>query len=79
MKKAICILLIVLLLASLSACQQPDGPDVPDTPADSPLEKEIKSTLDNYINSLMANTPSYVPYWNKESYKGRWNYMDGVF
>ena len=79
MKKVVCILLIVLLLAGLSACQQPDGPDVPDTPADSPLEKEIKSTLDNYINSLMANTPSYVPYWNKESYKGRWNYIDGVF
>ena len=73
MKKAICILLIVLLLAGLSACEQPYVPD------EGSLKKEIKSTLDNYINSLMANTPSYVPYWNKESYKGRWNYVDGVF
>ena len=73
MKKVVCILLIVLLLAGLSACEQPDVPD------EGSLKKEIKSTIDNYIDSLIANTPSYVPYWNKESYKGRWNYIDGVF
>lgn len=35
--------------------------------------------LDSYINSLMNNTPSYIPAWNMEGFKGRWNYIDGVF
>ena len=35
--------------------------------------------LNDYIDNLILNTPSYIPYWNKESYKGRWNYIDGVF
>lgn len=35
--------------------------------------------LDNYINSLMNSTTSYIPSWNMEGFKGRWNYIDGVF
>ena len=35
--------------------------------------------LDNYIEKLMEDTPSYVPAWNQESFKARWNYIDGVF
>ena len=38
-----------------------------------------KYSLDNYIDNLIKETPSYVPSWNKESFKGRWNYIDGVF
>ncbi len=35
--------------------------------------------LDQYIDTLMDSTRSYIPAWNKESFKGRWNYIDGVF
>lgn len=35
--------------------------------------------LDEYINYLMESTTSYVPSWNMEGFKGRWNYIDGVF
>ena len=27
----------------------------------------------------MNSTDSYIPSWNKESFKGKWNYIDGVF
>ena len=76
MKKTLVILLVVIFLMGLSSCDLPEEP-MPEV--DSPLKKEIKSTISNYIDTLMENTPSYVPYWNKESYKGRWNYIDGVF
>lgn len=39
----------------------------------------IKVTMADYIDNLIENTPSYIPAWNKESFKGRWNYIDGVF
>ena len=35
--------------------------------------------LDSYINSLIDKTDSFIPSWNKEGFKGRWNYIDGVF
>lgn len=43
--------------------------------------KEIKNEyqLDSYINSLIDKTTSFIPAWNQESFKGRWNYIDGVF
>lgn len=39
----------------------------------------MNSIMDLYIESLITSTPGYVPYWNKEGFKGRWNYIDGVF
>ncbi len=39
----------------------------------------INNNLNNYINSLINSTKSYIPSWNKEGFKGRWNYIDGVF
>lgn len=39
----------------------------------------IASSLNSYINNLMSTTKSYIPSWNKEGFKGRWNYIDGVF
>ena len=35
--------------------------------------------LNGYINSLIDNTKDFIPAWNKESFKGKWNYIDGVF
>ena len=42
------------------------------------LEKESFS-LDYFIQGLMDNTSSFIPQWNQESFKGKWNYIDGVF
>ncbi len=42
-------------------------------------EEKLMENLDNYIINLMDETPAAVPAWNKEGYKGKWNYIDGVF
>ena len=42
-------------------------------------EKSIDEVMINYIDNLISSTYSYVPSWNKEGFKGRWNYIDGVF
>lgn len=41
--------------------------------------KNINKTMSDYVDSLISATGSYVPAWNKENFKGRWNYIDGVF
>ena len=85
MKKIFNILLFVLLFVCLSGCKNSNvsktevETETIETIEDSLLKKEIKTTLNKYIDSLLDKTPSYIPYWNKESYKGRWNYIDGVF
>lgn len=38
-----------------------------------------KADITSYINSLIASTTSYKPAWNQESFKDKWNYIDGVF
>ncbi len=43
------------------------------------LKQEIDETMIEYIDSLINQTSSCVPAWNKESFKGKWNYIDGVF
>ena len=43
------------------------------------LDNNKKTNLNTYITSLMNNTTSYTPSWNQEGFKGRWNYIDGVF
>ncbi len=43
------------------------------------IDQSIVATMDSYIDNLMSSTTSYVPSWNQESFKGRWNYIDGVF
>lgn len=35
--------------------------------------------MSKYIDSLIEGTKGPVPSWNKESFKGKWNYIDGVF
>jgi len=42
-------------------------------------EDELKNNLDTYIVSLMDDTKGEIPSWNKENFKGKWNYIDGVF
>ena len=39
----------------------------------------IYKELSSYCDNLLEKTDSYIPYWNKESFKGKWNYIDGVF
>ncbi|MDE5856177.1 MAG: glycoside hydrolase family 88 protein, partial [Anaeroplasmataceae bacterium] len=40
---------------------------------------DIVQNLDTYIDTLINATFSYKPAWNQEGFKGRWNYIDGVF
>lgn len=42
-------------------------------------KENINEDLKKYITNLISTTPSYIPSWNKEGFKGRWNYIDGVF
>ncbi|ORX49643.1 Six-hairpin glycosidase, partial [Piromyces finnis] len=42
-------------------------------------QKQNNINLIQYIDNLIEKTNSYIPYWNKEGFKGRWNYIDGVF
>lgn len=51
-------------------------PQITKNPVDPTL---VVTELDSFIDSLMENSPSYIPYWNVEGFKGRWNYIDGVF
>ena len=39
----------------------------------------IQVKMNQYIDQLINETPSYIPAWNNEGFKGRWNYVDGVF
>ena len=63
MKKLMNALLFLIMLFSLSSC------------AGSNNIKEI----DLYIDNLIESTDSYIPSWNQEGFKGKWNYIDGVF
>lgn len=42
-------------------------------------KKAIEESMNEYVDSLISLTTSYIPSWNKEGFKGRWNYIDGVF
>ena len=63
MKKVLNALLFLIMLFSLSSCTSSNN------------VKEI----DLYIDNLIENTDSYIPSWNQEGFKGKWNYIDGVF
>lgn len=68
MKKLVFIVITFLLI--LTSCSTKEkGVDV----------NKLSENLDNYVDSLMEDTVSYIPSWNKESFKGKWNYIDGVF
>ncbi len=40
---------------------------------------KISREMNEYILKLMSTTIGYRPSWNQEGFKGRWNYIDGVF
>ncbi len=42
-------------------------------------KKTVEEIMNDYVEELLSTTTSYIPSWNKESFKGRWNYIDGVF
>ncbi|MBQ3253353.1 MAG: glycoside hydrolase family 88 protein [Acholeplasmatales bacterium] len=90
MKKAL-LLFIICLLCLFTSCTKENTTKTSGLPTNSKTptsDKPSSSTttnasvgisLDNYIDELIEKTPSYIPYWNKESFKGKWNYIDGVF
>ncbi len=63
MKKIMNALLLLIMLFSLSSCKSSNN------------VKEI----DLFIDNLIETTDSYTPSWNQEGFKGKWNYIDGVF
>ena len=67
----IIMLFLFLLTFSLFGCQSEQTQETEN--------EEIKINMNNYIDSLISSTPSYIPSWNQEGFKGRWNYIDGVF
>lgn len=44
-----------------------------------PNQENLVVNMLEYTDSLMQETPDYKPAWNQESFKARWNYIDGVF
>lgn len=42
-------------------------------------ETQNKYDILPYINNMLDSTTSYIPMWNQEGFKDRWNYIDGVF
>ena len=67
----IIMLFLFLLTFSLFGCQSEQTQETEN--------EEIKINMNNYIDSLISSNPSYIPSWNQEGFKGRWNYIDGVF
>lgn len=66
------VLLILIGLLGISSCSNKENNK-------GNIEPTLEETMTCYIDSLINETTSYIPAWNKESFKGRWNYIDGVF
>ena len=69
--KKIFLLLIISLSILMVGCGK--------TQIQTEEEINIEESMNEYIDSLISSTTSYIPSWNKEGFKGRWNYIDGVF
>ena len=69
-KKIILSIGLFLSILTISACKSTGSNNTNST---------INKNMDEYIDSIIDNTTSYTPSWNQESFKGRWNYIDGVF
>ena len=70
-KKLNLLLLLLLSTLVLFSCSKNNKKDE--------VEETYDVILNRYIDNLIDNTTSYRPSWNKESFKNRWNYIDGVF
>ena len=67
-KKIILSIGIFLSIFTISACTNKSN-----------KSNVINKNMDEYIDSMIDKTTSYTPSWNQESFKGKWNYIDGVF
>ena len=67
-KKIILSIGIFLSIFTISACTNKSN-----------KSNAINKNMDEYIDLMIDKTTSYTPSWNQESFKGRWNYIDGVF
>ena len=72
MKKLILFIITLATILGVTSCSK----DSKEEPLDQAL---VSQTMISYIDNLIAETPKYIPAWNKESFKARWNYIDGVF
>ena len=90
MKKIFLIMLSLFLLISAASCKNNDNDNNDsdnntnenngeNTEDSFMADEKIISNMNLYIDSLITATPSYTPAWNMEGFKGRWNYIDGVF
>lgn len=82
MKKIWLLCLSFVMILGLASCGE-EGTSSEETNINSsvesvtPSEKNDPEMID-YIQFIIDRTPSSVPYWNRESFKGIWNYIDGV-
>ena len=81
MKKINIIFLLLLSILIFASCNSNDTNknEVETVDYDLEIDESIANTMDIYIEKLITETSDCVPYWNKENYKGKWNYIDGVF
>lgn len=79
MKKIFIFLMFTFLGIVLIGCGSKEFKVDDNTDDEQKIDSQISLTMTNYIDSLITKTDSYIPAWNKESFKGRWNYIDGVF
>ncbi len=69
-----------LLISCSSSMQKTSTNNTFDEENMEKVESENKKySLDFFIHDLLDHTDSYIPQWNQESFKGKWNYIDGVF
>ena len=78
-KKILIFNLLILSIFIISSCSKNNNNSSDDSNNDSETKSEMEDTMNSFIDNLMDNTKSYVPSWNRESFKNRWNYIDGVF
>ena len=83
-KKSILLLTAFLSLFSFSACQKVNKPTTtkPEETSIIPTstrELTPEEKMDKFIDTMIEQTPEDVPAWNQENFKGKWNYIDGVF
>ncbi|MBE6137434.1 MAG: hypothetical protein E7176_03465 [Erysipelotrichaceae bacterium] len=83
-KSMLSLLFLFVLGLSVASCDDsiPSNDSIDNDKNDEALNEEessMSNVIEKYIDKLIQDTPSYIPAWNKENFKGRWNYIDGVF
>ncbi len=74
------LLFIGCVLLFLCSCSNNSSKEDKEDKEEQPIvEKDLNTVMMDYIDTLIKDTNGYIPSWNKESFKGKWNYIDGVF